>query len=74
MTEVEKDVAAESDRTGTDWLRAQPEPEVATPTYGMCLSCRSVEVALNNVIGTRDFSSIGEYPQYPVGHGCEVCA
>lgn len=43
-------------------------------TYGMCLACRSVEVALNKVIGTRDFSDIGESDVYPVGYGCEVCA
>lgn len=48
--------------------------EVEPPTYGMCLACRSIEVALVKVIGTRDFSSIGEHPEYPVGYGCEVCA
>lgn len=43
-------------------------------TYGMCLACRSVEVALNQVTGTRDFSDIGESAVYPVGYGCEVCS
>ena len=43
-------------------------------TYGMCLACRSVEVVLNRVIGTRDLSNIGESEAYPVGYGCEVCA
>lgn len=43
-------------------------------TYGMCLSCRSVEVEIYEVIGTRDFSNIGEHPEYPIGYGCEVCA
>lgn len=46
-----------------------------TPTtYGMCLACRSIEVALVKVIGTRDFSDIGESDTYPTGYGCEVCA
>ena len=48
--------------------------ESGEPTYGMCLACRSVEVALNRVIGTRDFSDIGESDVYPVGYGCEVCS
>ena len=43
-------------------------------TYGMCLACRSVEVALNTVTGTRALSDIGESPVYHVGFGCEVCA
>ena len=43
-------------------------------TYGMCLACRSVEVALVEVIGTRDFSHIGESPVYPIGYGCEACS
>jgi len=43
--------------------------------YGMCLSCRAVEVELvNGQIGTSDLSDIGEHPRYPVGYGCEVCA
>lgn len=46
----------------------------ATKTYGMCLACRSVEVALNSVTGTRDLSDMGESDSYPVGFGCEVCA
>jgi hypothetical protein len=44
------------------------------PVYGMCLACRSMEVELNEVVGTRDLSSIGESDVYPVGYGCEVCA
>lgn len=44
------------------------------PAYGMCISCRSIEVRLDEVIGTRDFSHIGESAEYPVGVGCEVCA
>lgn len=43
-------------------------------TYGMCLACRSIEVALVRVTGARDFSDIGESDIYPVGYGCEVCA
>jgi hypothetical protein len=43
-------------------------------TYGMCLACRSIEVELYDVIGTRDFSNIGESAEYPVGYGCEVCS
>ena len=43
-------------------------------TYGMCLTCRSIEVALVKAIGTRDFSDIGESDVYPVGYGCEVCS
>jgi hypothetical protein len=43
-------------------------------TAGMCLACRSIEVELNEVIGIRDFSDIGESSAYPVGHGCEVCS
>jgi hypothetical protein len=40
----------------------------------MCLACGSVEVALDTVTGTRDLTNIGESPEYPVGHGCEVCS
>ena len=43
-------------------------------TYGLCLACRSVEVALVEVTGTRDLSGIGESDRYPVGYGCEVCS
>lgn len=43
-------------------------------TYGMCTACGSVEVALNQVTGTRDLSSIGESADYPTGFGCEVCS
>lgn len=43
-------------------------------TYGLCLHCGSVEVALNCVTGTRDLSDIGESDTYPTGYGCEVCA
>ena len=42
-------------------------------TYGMCTGCGAVEVALNNVTGTRDLSGIGESANYPTGYGCEVC-
>lgn len=56
---------------GTQWLRAQPKP---AKTYGLCTSCRSVEVELVQVIGTRDLSYMGENDRYPVGYGCEVCA
>ena len=42
--------------------------------YGMCVACRSVEVALVRVTGTRDLSDIGESDTYPIGYGCEVCA
>lgn len=44
------------------------------PTYGMCLSCSSVDVALIRATGVRDLSHIGEHPSYPTGYGCEVCA
>lgn len=47
---------------------------MSTPVYGMCLGCRSVEVALIEATGTRDLSGIGESAEYPVGYGCEVCA
>lgn len=43
-------------------------------TYGMCLACRSIEVEIYDVCGTRDLSHMGEHPRYPVGYGCEVCA
>ncbi len=44
-------------------------------TYGMCLHCGSVEVALiEGVAGYRDLSDIGEHERYPVGWICEVCA
>jgi len=46
----------------------------ATRIYGMCLACRAIEVELFDVIGTRDFSDIGESDKYPVGYGCEVCS
>jgi hypothetical protein len=49
------------------------DAQEAEQVYGMCLSCRSIEVALDKVIGTRDFSDIGEASNYPVGYGCEVC-
>lgn len=42
-------------------------------TYGACTACGAVEVALDRVTGTRDYSDIGESPTYPTGHGCEVC-
>jgi hypothetical protein len=41
---------------------------------GLCLDCRSIEVVLVTVYGTRDFSDIGESAEYPVGYGCEVCS
>ena len=44
------------------------------PTYGKCLHCGSVEVALVKVAGHLDLSDIGEDPEYPYGYGCEVCA
>lgn len=50
------------------------ETPVSAKTYGLCLSCRSVEVALLKVIGWRDLSDIGESDAYPVGYGCEVCS
>ncbi len=47
----------------------------AEPTYGKCMHCGSVEVALvNGVRGHLDLSDIGEHPEYPYGYGCEVCA
>lgn len=58
---------------GVRWLRAHPKAVKAAPTYGMCLSCRAIEVELFDVIGTRDFSNIGESDRYPVGYGCEAC-
>lgn len=44
------------------------------PTFGMCLHCGAVEVALVQPTGTRDFSNIGESPAYPTGYGCEACS
>jgi hypothetical protein len=41
--------------------------------YGKCLACGSVEVKLNNLVGTIDLSDIGESANYPTGYGCEVC-
>lgn len=46
----------------------------AEPTYGMCIRCGSIEVALVKVIGFRDLSRIGEHHAYPVGDGCETCS
>lgn len=43
-------------------------------TYGYCTACGAVEAALNEATGTRDFSAIGEHPEYPTGYGCEFCA
>jgi hypothetical protein len=43
-------------------------------TYGLCLHCQSIEVALNKPTGTRDLSDIGESDAYPTGYGCEVCS
>ena len=43
-------------------------------TYGLCTACGSVEVRLNKATGTRDLSSMGESPRYPIGYGCEVCS
>lgn len=51
-----------------------PKPEKVTPTYGLCLACRSVEVELNNATGTRDLSYMGESSAYPTGYGCEACS
>lgn len=47
---------------------------MTTPVYGQCTACGSVEVELNSVKGTRDFSAIGESDKYPIGYGCEVCS
>ena len=74
MSEKDHTQAAEKADTGPAWLRAQRGVDESPITYGMCLSCRSIEVALDKVIGTRDFSDIGESAVYPVGYGCEVCA
>lgn len=41
--------------------------------YGQCLSCRSIEVRLNNVLRVIDLSYMGESPLYPQGYGCELC-
>lgn len=46
---------------------------MSEPIYGMCTACGSVEVALDDVTGHRDLSSIGESPAYPTGYGCELC-
>lgn len=43
-------------------------------TFGACLSCGSIEVALDRVTGHRDLSDMGESPTYPVGYGCVVCS
>lgn len=43
-------------------------------TYGLCLHCQSIEVALNKATGVRDLSCIGESDTYPTGYGCELCA
>lgn len=48
--------------------------ESRTTTYGMCLACRSVEVALVEVVGERDLSWMGESSHYPIGYGCELCS
>lgn len=58
----------------TDEREDSVSVEAKAPIYGMCLACGSIEVALANVTGTRDFSSIGESPRYPVGYGCELCS
>ncbi len=42
-------------------------------TYGFCTACGSIEVALIEATGTRDFSPIGEHAEYPTGYGCELC-
>lgn len=47
---------------------------MTAPIYGMCLDCRSIEVRLDEQVGTRDFSNIGESDRYPVGYGCEACS
>lgn len=44
------------------------------PTYGQCLRCGGIEVRLTSVVGTRDYSDIGESSRYPIGHGCEACS
>lgn len=43
-------------------------------TYGLCLHCHAIEVALVKATGTRDYSSIGESDTYPTGYGCELCS
>jgi hypothetical protein len=55
----------------TDYQRGLDESPV---TYGLCLHCQSIEVALNKPTGTRDLSDIGESDAYPTGYGCEVCS
>lgn len=55
-------------------MSAEEKTPQRPPTYGMCLACRSVEVALNRVTGFRDLSDIGEHHRYPTGFGCEVCS
>lgn len=43
------------------------------PIYGMCIHCGAVEVKLNQLLGYKDLSDIGESNRYPYGNGCEVC-
>lgn len=53
---------------------ALASPSRPAPTYGACLACGAVEVALITVTGQRDLSDMGESSTYPVGYGCEVCS
>lgn len=53
---------------------ASVQKALPEPVYGYCTACRSIEVALNRVDGTRNFSGIGEAADYPAGYGCEVCS
>lgn len=63
-----------NDQTRAQYEDAHPPLPTAPPTHGMCTACGSVEVALVNATGARDLSHIGESPEYPTGHGCEVCS
>lgn len=58
---------------GEHYVANVPEKD-AGPTYGLCSACNSIEVALLEVTGIRDFSDIGESARYPVGYGCELCS
>jgi hypothetical protein len=54
-------------------VASAPQPWLNAYTSGLCTRCGAVETVLTDATGTRDFSHLGEAPDYPTGYGCELC-
>ena len=60
-------------RAGIARVAQAPRAVRPAPAIGWCTACGSIEVVLNAITGTRDFSHLGESDAYPTGYGCELC-